>query len=147
MTTPSLDVTIRPSAVMSAATRRSTSSTALVTSRCVATGWPIQVLSVAMATTRSEREQCHLLPQHGCQGWAEPLVRSRSTTLPYVRLSAAFRDWAGETTAHPCEVIDAALALRIRDKAEAAYARGDLFAKRRKLMEDWADFLSRPFST
>ncbi len=51
---------------------------------------------------------------------------------------STFRDWAGEVTAHPREVIEAALAHRLRDKAEAAYARGDLFAKRRRLMEDWA---------
>jgi integrase len=55
---------------------------------------------------------------------------------------STFRDWAGESTAHPREVIEAALAHRLKDKAEAAYARGDLFAKRRRLMEDWAAYLS-----
>jgi integrase len=55
---------------------------------------------------------------------------------------STFRDWAGESTAHPREVIEAALAHRLKDKAEAAYARGDLFAKRRRLMEDWAVYLS-----
>ena len=59
-------------------------------------------------------------------------------------LRSTFRDWAGETTAHPREVIEAALAHRLKDKAEAAYARGDLFTKRRRLMEDWAVFLARP---
>jgi hypothetical protein len=54
---------------------------------------------------------------------------------------STFRDWAGKATAHPREVIEAALAHRLQDKAEAAYARGDLFAKRRKLMEDWAVYL------
>jgi integrase len=54
---------------------------------------------------------------------------------------STFRDWAGETTAHPREVIEAALAHRLKDKAEAAYARGDLFVKRRRLMEDWAAYL------
>ena len=54
---------------------------------------------------------------------------------------STFRDWAGETTAHPREVIETALAHRLKDKAEAAYARGDLFMKRRQLMEDWAAFL------
>ena len=53
---------------------------------------------------------------------------------------STFRDWAGETTNHPREVIEAALAHRLKDKAEAAYARGDLFAKRRKLMEEWEGF-------
>ena len=50
---------------------------------------------------------------------------------------STFRDWAGEASAHPREVIEAALAHRLKDKAEAAYARGDLFAKRRALMADW----------
>jgi len=50
---------------------------------------------------------------------------------------STFRDWAGETTGFPREVIEAALAHGIKDKAEAAYARSDLFEKRRKLMEAW----------
>lgn len=55
---------------------------------------------------------------------------------------SSFRDWAGETTMFPREVIEAALAHRLKDKAEAAYARGDLFDKRRELMTAWADFLA-----
>jgi integrase len=53
---------------------------------------------------------------------------------------STFRDWAGETTGFPREVIEAALAHGIKDKAEAAYARSDLFDKRRDLMEAWASF-------
>ncbi len=53
---------------------------------------------------------------------------------------SSFRDWAGETTPHPREVIEHALAHQIRDRAEAAYARGDLMKKRRALMNDWASF-------
>lgn len=56
---------------------------------------------------------------------------------------STFRDWAGERSHHPREVIEHALAHKLKDKAEAAYARGSLFEKRRKLMQDWADFLSR----
>lgn len=51
---------------------------------------------------------------------------------------STFRDWAGETTAYPREVIEHALAHQLKDKAEAAYARGSLFDKRRRLMDDWA---------
>jgi len=51
---------------------------------------------------------------------------------------STFRDWAGETTSFPREVIEAALAHGIKDKAEAAYARSDLFDKRRDLMDAWA---------
>jgi integrase len=57
---------------------------------------------------------------------------------------STFRDWAGETSTHAREVIETALAHRLKDKAEAAYARGDLFQKRRKLMEDWSKFLTSP---
>jgi integrase len=53
---------------------------------------------------------------------------------------STFRDWAGETTNHPREVVEAALAHTLKNKAEAAYARGDLFQKRRALMQDWAAF-------
>ena len=54
---------------------------------------------------------------------------------------STFRDWAGESTAYPREVIEHALAHQLKDKAEAAYARGTLFDKRRRLMADWATFI------
>ena len=53
---------------------------------------------------------------------------------------STFRDWAGETTAHPREVCEQALAHRLLDRAEAAYGRGDLMEKRRVLMSDWASY-------
>lgn len=56
---------------------------------------------------------------------------------------SSFRDWAGESTAHPREVIEHALAHQLKDAAEAAYARGDLLAKRRVLMEDWATWCEK----
>lgn len=55
---------------------------------------------------------------------------------------STFRDWAGESTAHPREVIEHALAHQLKDKAEAAYARSDLLEKRRRLMEDWAAYVT-----
>ncbi|GAB2750065.1 site-specific integrase [Melaminivora jejuensis] len=51
---------------------------------------------------------------------------------------SSFRDWSGEATNHPREVIEHALAHQLKDKAEAAYQRGSLFEKRRVLMADWA---------
>ena len=53
---------------------------------------------------------------------------------------STFRDWAGESTAHPREVIEHALAHQLKDKAEAAYQCGSLFDKRRVLMADWAAY-------
>jgi integrase len=50
---------------------------------------------------------------------------------------STFRDWAGETTSFPREVIEHALAHKLKDQAEAAYQRGDLLQKRRLLMEEW----------
>lgn len=53
---------------------------------------------------------------------------------------STFRDWAGETTSFPRDVIEMALAHTIKNKSEAAYARGDLLEKRRALMDQWATF-------
>ena len=55
---------------------------------------------------------------------------------------STFRDWAEEATAFPHEVKEAALAHTIRDKTEAAYRRTDLFEKRRKMLDDWAVFVT-----
>jgi integrase len=55
---------------------------------------------------------------------------------------STFRDWAAERTNYPREVAEAALAHAIADKVEAAYRRGDLFEKRRRLMNEWARYCS-----
>jgi integrase len=57
---------------------------------------------------------------------------------------SSFKDWARERTNFPDEVSEAALAHIVGDKTEAAYARGDLFNKRRKLMEAWAAYCASP---
>lgn len=54
---------------------------------------------------------------------------------------SSFRDWVSEHTSHPSEVAEMALAHAVGDKVEAAYRRGDLFDKRKALMDDWAAFL------
>ena len=66
-----------------------------------------------------------------------------ATTLQHHRIAAvahgfrsSFRDWAVEETDHPREVIEAALAHIVQNKVEAAYARSDLFERRRRLMDD-----------
>src|SRR5215475_4560985 len=51
---------------------------------------------------------------------------------------STFRDWAAERTTFAREVAEMALAHAIPDAVEAAYRRGDLFEKRRKLMDAWA---------
>ncbi|MYI96466.1 MAG: tyrosine-type recombinase/integrase [Acidobacteria bacterium] len=55
---------------------------------------------------------------------------------------SSFRDWAAECTDAPRAVMEAALAHAVRNRAEAAYARSDLFERRRDLMERWAEYLA-----
>jgi integrase len=57
---------------------------------------------------------------------------------------SSFRDWSAETTAYSAELVEMALAHTVGNKVEAAYRRGDLFEKRRRLMQDWADYCSMP---
>lgn len=54
---------------------------------------------------------------------------------------SSFRDWAAETTDYTNEVVEMAMAHAIKNKAEAAYRRGQLLDKRRLLMEEWATYL------
>ena len=60
---------------------------------------------------------------------------------------SSFRDWAGEVSSFPRDVCEMALAHVIENKAEAAYRRGDLFDKRRKMMEEWALWCNTPKGT
>lgn len=80
-------------------------------------GRPLSNMSMLMALRGMERGE---LTMHGF----------RST----------FRDWAGECTPHPRDVCEQALAHSLGNSVEAAYRRGDLFEKRRALMEDWATY-------
>lgn len=53
---------------------------------------------------------------------------------------STFRDWCAESTNYPRDMAEMALAHTVGDKVEAAYRRGDMFEKRRRLMDDWAKF-------
>jgi integrase len=57
---------------------------------------------------------------------------------------STFRDWAAERTNFPAEVAEMALAHTVGDKVEAAYRRGDLFQKRRQIMDAWAKYCAAP---
>jgi integrase len=84
-------------------------------------GRPLSAMAMAMSLRRMRRDD---LTTHGF----------RST----------FRDWASERTSFPRAVAEMALAHAIPSAVEAAYRRGDLFEKRRRLMEAWADFCTNP---
>jgi integrase len=68
------------------------------------------------------------------------LERMKRDDLTAHGFRSTFRDWAAERTNYPRDVAEMALAHVIGDKVEAAYRRGDLFEKRRRLMEEWARY-------
>jgi integrase len=65
------------------------------------------------------------------------LVKETHPNLTVHGFRSSFRDWCAEQTSFTREVAEAALAHSLKDKTEAAYQRGDLFEKRRSLMNDW----------
>ena len=70
------------------------------------------------------------------------LLRRMGHVVTVHGFRSSFRDWAAEMTAFPHEVCEMALAHTIANKAEAAYRRGDIFEKRRLLMDGWEEFCS-----
>lgn len=68
------------------------------------------------------------------------LLRRMDVDVTVHGFRSAFRDWAAECTGFAHEVAEMALAHTIGNKVERAYRRGDLFDKRRRLMDDWADY-------
>ena len=72
------------------------------------------------------------------------LLDRMEVTVTVHGFRSSFRDWAAERTGFSHETCEAALAHVIPNAAEAAYRRGDLFEKRRKLMNAWADYVNTP---
>ena len=68
------------------------------------------------------------------------LGRMKRSDLTVHGFRSTFRNWAAERTSFPREVAEAALAHVLDDKTEAAYQRGDMLEKRRRLMDAWAEF-------
>ena len=67
---------------------------------------------------------------------------SRGDYVPH-GFRSSFRDWPGEVSSFPRDVAEMALAHTIENKVEAAYWRGDLFTKRRAMMQAWANYLHK----
>ena len=79
---------------------------------------------------------------------AQLLKRMERLDITVHGFRSAFRDWAAERTSYPNHVVEMALAHVVGNKVEAAYRRGDLFAKRARLMADWAKHcMTRPVDT
>jgi integrase len=73
--------------------------------------------------------------------WIDPALNR--PVVPH-GFRSTFSTWAREQTAYPRDVVEMALSHAVKDKTEAAYFRGDLFNKRRRLMEEWARFAYSP---
>ena len=70
------------------------------------------------------------------------LIRENGINATVHGMRSSFRDWASEQTNTPRAVMEAALAHVIKDRAEAAYARSDLFNRRKDLMAQWGSYIS-----
>jgi len=79
----------------------------------------------------------------GSTAMAQVLQRLGQNDITVHGFRSTFMDWAHEQTAFPKVVIDAALAHVVADKVEAAYRRGELLAKRRLLMQTWAEYCGK----
>jgi integrase len=72
------------------------------------------------------------------------LLRRMKVDVTVHGFRSGFRDWAAECTGYAHEVAEMALAHAIENKVERAYRRGDMFDKRRRLMDDWATYCATP---
>jgi integrase len=99
-------------------------------------GRPLSDMTAAMLLRRMNAVE---------DGTPKPWVDPRSGEPITVHgFRSCFRDWASEATAFDHQTAEAALAHTIRNKVESSYRRGDLFGKRRMLMEAWAAFCAAP---
>lgn len=75
------------------------------------------------------------------------LTYPNGTAKPHITVHgtcrSTFRDWVAEKTEYPRDLAEMALAHAIEDKTEAAYRRGTMLERRRRMMQDWADWLDR----
>jgi integrase len=99
--------------------------------------------NMAMATVIRRMNEART--KRGLPSFVDPKQDDREITVHGFR--STFRDWAGDMTAYPNHVVEMALAHIIGNDVEAAYRRSDLFAKRVRLMSDWARYCGTRPST
>ena len=102
------------------------------------TGDPMSGMAMAMLVRRMHDGELAA----GRTGWIDRREGDRMITVHGFR--ATFRNWAGEQSSFPREVIEHAMAHQLPDKAEAAYSRATLMPKRVKLMAAWAVYCAAP---
>jgi integrase len=99
---------------------------------------------------RLPRDGAHLFAVNGnakpivAMSLRKALLRNGGDSVTVHGFRSAFRDWGGEKTSAPRELLEVALAHAIGSQTEAAYARGDLLEKRRRIMQAWASHCAAP---
>ncbi|MBY0351604.1 integrase arm-type DNA-binding domain-containing protein [Tabrizicola sp.] len=100
-----------------------------------ARGGPLSDMALSMLMKRQHTAAVAA----GSDGYLDRV--SKRPAVPH-GLRSTFRDWVAERTQYPGDMAEVALAHRISSAVEAAYRRGDMIEKRRRMMADWVDFLS-----
>jgi integrase len=81
-----------------------------------------------------------IFPRHGGPAGLRRVLQRLGRDVTVHGFRSTFRDWCGARSNFPREVAEMALAHRIGNATENAYARSDLFEKRRRLMAAWCEF-------
>ena len=115
---------------------------------------PLSDAALAIVTELAEHRQGEFVFPGGVVGkgfsnmaMLTLLRRMKRDDLTVNGFRSSFRDWAAERTTFPAEVAEMALAHTVADAVERAYRRGDLFQKRRQLMDAWSKFCAAPAAT
>jgi integrase len=88
-----------------------------------------------------------IFPNHGGPAGLRRVLERMGVDATTVHgFRSTFRDWCGARSNFPREVAEMALAHRIGNATEQAYARHDLFEKRRKMMDAWCAFCTKPMA-
>lgn len=104
-----------------------------------------QAVSLLQALPRIESDEDHIVFFSSKGGALSDMtltkvLRSMEVDATVHGFRSTFRDWISERTSYPGDMAEMALAHTIGSKVEAAYRRGDMLAKRRQMMSDWARF-------
>jgi integrase len=105
----------------------------------------LKVIERLPALNQGDNSEAYVFPGHRkgrplSNTAMEMLLRRMELNITTHGFRSSFRDWAGDRTHFPREVAEAALAHTVGDETERAYRRGDALAKRRELMDAWAQY-------
>jgi integrase len=101
-----------------------------------------QLSDMTLSATMKRMHQADIAA--GGAGFIDRVSKRRA--VPH-GLRSTFRDWVSELTTYPSDMAEVAIAHKISNAVEAAYRRGDMIEKRRRMMADWSDFMAGSLQT